>query len=238
MVKKIVQLLILIILASMCIENVRLVTLNYIVYPIMYNMADGNKNDKMKIVCGQIKLSARKYDEALKLYKEIITDVNRKQFAPEKADAYYYLGNTYYMIKEYPQAEEAYKTALATDAGHKKALKKLSRIKFAKEDYVGLAPYISAYVKQKPKDAFGYSELCATATRLDKISLAMKACEKSIQLHRGYSRAYYDYGDLYKHMGFETKAKDYYNGAKRRQPKIKSREELAKMLDIKREIKK
>lgn len=233
MFKKIVYLVVLIILSLCVIERVRLHILDNWFYPSMYTTAQRTSNYMLYLKCGQIKLMCKEYDSAKAIFLTILKNANSAENKRIKNLAYYYLGNTFYEAEEYEGALKAYAVVLKNDPGNRKALKKYSRIKMAKGEYVSLYPFISAYIKAKPKDSFGYSERCALLTRLDKLSHARKSCEQALEIRKGNARAHYDMGLVYEKQGFKDLAAEEYDLARKNQPKIKSREELEEMLNIK-----
>ena len=162
----------------------------------------------------------------------ILKNANSAENKRVKNLAYYNLGNTFYETGEYDGALKAYAVVLKNEPGNRKALKKFSRIKMAKGEYVSLYPFVNAYIKEKPKDSFGYTERCALLTRLDKLPHAKKSCEQAIEIRKGNARAHYDLGDVYTKLGFKDLAADEYKQAKKLQAKIKSREELEAILEI------
>ncbi len=233
MFKKIVYLVVLILLSLCVVERVRIHVFDNWFFPPMYTSAQKSDNYMLYLKCGQIKLMAKDYDSAKEIFMKILRNANSVSDKRVKNLAFYYLGNTFYETEEYEGALKAYAVVLKNEPGNRKALKKYSRIKMAKGEYVSLYPFVSAYIKAKPKDAFGYTERCALLTRLDKLSHARQSCEQAIELRKGYARAHYDLGLVYEKQGFKDLANEEYDLAKRNQPKIKSREELEAMLNIK-----
>lgn len=233
MIKKIVYLIVLVLMSLCVIENVRVAVLNKAVYPVLYVHAEKSNNLMSHIKCGQIKLAAKQYDEARDIFVSIIKKAVGRENERHRVLAYFYLGNVFYELEDYDNALKAYTYVLQKDAGNRKALKKFSRIMMAMGQYVDLYPYVSAYIKAKPRDSFGYSERCAILTRLEKYSYARKACEMAIKLRKSDARAHYDYAVLYEKQGFKDLAEDEYALAKGNQRNIKSREELEEMLNIK-----
>lgn len=233
MFKKIVYLVVLIILSLCVIERVRVYILENWFFPSMYATAQRNNNYMLYIKCGQIKLVAKEYDDAKDIFMTVLRNANTTNNKREKLLAFYYLGNTFYESEDYDYALKAYAVVLKNEPSNRKALKKFSRIKMAKGEYVSLYPFISAYIKAKPKDAFGYCERCALLTRLNKLPQARKSCEEAILIRRGYARAHYDLAVIYEKQGFKDLAADEYNLARKNQPRIKSREELEEMLNLK-----
>lgn len=235
MFKKIVYLVILVILSLCVVERVRLYILENWFYPSMYITAQKNNNYMLYIKCGQIKLLAKEYQDAKAIFMTVLRNANTTDNKRIKTLAFYYLGNTFYETGEYDNALKAYAVVLKNEPANRKALKKFSRIKMAKEEYVSLYPFINAYIKAKPKDAFGYCERCALLTRLNKLPQARKSCEEAIAIRKGYARAHYDMAVVYEKQGFKDLAAEEYNLARKNQPRIKSREELEDMLEIKPE---
>lgn len=233
MFKKIVYLVVLIILSLCVVERVRVYILKNWFFPSMYTMAQRNNNYMLYIKCGQIKLMAKDYDDAKNIFMTVLRNASTADNKRVKILAFYYLGNTFYENEEYDNALKAYAIVLKNEPSNRKALTKFSRIKMAKEEYVSLYPFINAYIKAKPKDAFGYCERCAVLTRLNKLPQARKACEEAIAIRRGYARAHYDMAIIYEKQGFSDLAKEEYTLARKNQPRIKSREELEEMLNIK-----
>lgn len=233
MFKKIVYLVVLIILSLCVVERIRIHIFDNWFFPSMYATAQKNNNYMLYIKCGQIKLMAKEYDSAKDIFLNVLRNANSAENKRVKNLAYYYLGNTFYESEEYEGALKAYAIVLKNDPGNRKALKKYSRIKMAKGEYVSLYPFINAYIKTKPKDSFGYSERCALLTRLDKLSHARKSCEQALEIRKGNARAHYDMAVVYEKQGFKDLAAEEYNLARKNQPKIKSREELEEMLNIK-----
>lgn len=232
MFKKIVYLVVLIILSLCVVERIRVSILEKCFYPSMYITAQKHSNYKLYLRCGQIKYMAKDYDMAQKIFTLVLRKATTSEHKKEKLQAFYYLGNTFYEMGKYDDALKAYAVVLKNEPDNRKALRKFSRIKMAKEEYVSLYPFIVSYIKAKPNDSFGYSEQCAVLTRLNKIVPARKACEKAIEIRRGNARAHYDYAVLLKQMGFKDLAEKEYQEAIANQRKIKSREELEKMLNI------
>lgn len=233
MFKKIVYLVVLIILSLCVFENVRVYILTNWFYPSMYLTARKDNNYMLYVKCGQIKLMAKEYDDAKNIFMTVLRDANSTENKREKLLAFYYLGNTFYENEEYDNALKAYAVVLKNDPANRKALRKYSRIKMAKGENASLYPFINAYIKAKPKDSFGYSEQCAVLTRLNKLSQARKACEQALEIRRGNARAHYDLAVVYEKQGFKDLAQEEYNLARKNQPKIKSREELEEMLNLK-----
>ena len=233
MFKKIVYLVVLIILSLCVVERVRVYILGNWFFPSMYTMAQRNNNYMLYIKCGQIKLMAKDYDDAKNIFMTVLRNASTIDNKRVKILAFYYLGNTFYENEEYDNALKAYAVVLRNEPSNRKALKKFSRIKMAKKEYVSLYPFINAYIKAKPKDAFGYSERCAVLTRLNKLPQARKSCEEAILIRRGFARAHYDLAIIYEKQGFKDLAQDEYTIARKNQPRIKSREELEDMLNIK-----
>lgn len=232
MFKKIVYLVVLIILSLCVIEPVRIYILNNWFYPSMSIIARDKQDYMLYLKCGQIKIMTKEYDEAINNFKAILKNASTSDHKHEKLLAYYYLGNAFYLKEDYDNALKAYVVVLKNDPGNKKALKKFSRIKMAKGDYVSLYPFVNAYIKEKPKDSFGHCERCALLTRLGKFSHARKSCEEAISIRKGYARAHYDLAVLYEKQGFKELAEKEYTLARKNQPRIKSREELEALLNI------
>ena len=233
MVRK-VLLLILLMLMSLClVENIRVGLLDKVFYPILHAHAVKHNDFGLYVKCGQIKYAAAKYDEAKQDYAVVLQHARTSENKRYKLLAYYYLGNVFYQTEDYENALKAYAAVLKNDAGNRKALKKFSRIMMAKGEYAQLYPFVSAYIKTKPRDSFGYAERCAILTRLEKYSYARAACEKAISLRKGDARAHYDYAVLLEQQGFDKLAEDEYKLAQGNQRNIKSREELEEMLNIK-----
>jgi len=233
MVKKIIYLVVLILLSLCVIEGVRVAIAEAVVYPILYSLAEKQDNFRLYIKCGQIKIMAKKYDEAREDLTYVIENSVTSKDKRNKVLALYYLGNTFYEEEDYDEALTAYAAVLKLDPINKKALKKFSRIKMAMGEYVSLYPYISAYVREKPKDSFGWAERCAVLTRLDKFTAARQCCEKAIELRKSNARAHLDYAILLEKRGFKDLAKREYTEAYAYQKRIKTREELEDMLNIK-----
>lgn len=232
MFKKIVYLVVLIILSLCVVENVRVYIFENWFFPSMYLTAKKDNNYMLYIKCGQIKLMAKDYDSAKSIFMTVLRDANSAENKRVKILAYYYLGNTFYVTEDYENALKAYAVVLKNEPGNRKALNKFSRIKMAKGEYVSLYPFVSAYIKAKPKDSFGYTERCALLSRLNKLSYARQSCEQALEIRKGNARAHYDLGDVYAKQGFNGLAEEQYNLARKNQPKIKSREELEEMLNI------
>ncbi len=232
MFKKIVYLVVLIILSLCVIENVRVTILNKCVFPSMYTTAQKKMDYKALNRCGQIKFMAREYEAAENIFLSVLKNASTSEYKNEKQKAYLYLADTYYETSDYDDALKAYAVVLKNDPANRKALRKFSRIKMAKGDYVSLYPFVVAYIKAKPNDSFGYTENCALLTRLDKFSLARKYCEQALQIRRGNARAHYDYAVLLERQGFKDLAREEYKQAKFQQAKIRPREELEEMLNV------
>lgn len=233
MFKKIVYLVVLIILSLCVVERVRIHIFDNWVFPSMYSTAKKDNNYMLYIKCGQIKLMAKDYNSAKSIFLTVLKGANSTNDKRVKNLAYYYLGNTFYETEEYDNALKAYAVVLKNDPGNRKALNKFSRIKMAKGEYVSLYPFINEYIKVKPKDSFGYVERCALLTRLDKLPHARKSCEQALEIRKGNARAHYDLAVVYEKQGFKDMAADEFKIARKNQPKIKSREELEEMLNIK-----
>lgn len=233
MIKKIIYLVVLILLSLCVVERVRLAILDKCVYPVLHNIAENNKNYMFYIKCGQIKLMAKEYEEARDIFMTVLREAKTTSSKREKLLAYYYLGNTFYESEDYDKALKAYVVVLKNEPNNRKALRKFSRIKMAKGEYASLYPFISAYIKKKPNDSFGYSERCAVLTRLNKFSAAKQDCEKALQCRKSNARAHHDYAVLLEKQGFKDLAAKEYKEANAHQRRIKSREELEKMLNIK-----
>ena len=233
MIKKIIYLVVLILLSLCVIEGVRATIAETLFYPILHSIAEKDDNYMLYIKCGQIKIMAKKYDEAREDFRYVIENAINTNNKREKILALYYLGNTYYEEEDYEEALNAYAAVLKGDPINKKALKKFSRIKMAMGQYVSLYPYVAAYVREKPKDSFGWTERCAVLSRLDKFSAARQCCEKAIELRRSNARAHLDYAILLEKRGFKDLAKREYKEAYAYQKRIKTREELEEMLNIK-----
>ncbi len=232
MIKKIVYLIVLVMLSLCLVERVRLAVLESCVYPILYSQAEANSNYMLYIKCGQIKLMAKDYDAAQDLFTTVLSKATTSEHKREKLLAYYYLGNTFYEAEDYENALKAYVVVLKNEPGHRKALRKFVRIKMAMGEYISPYRFVTSYIKTKPKDSFGYTERCAILTRLNKFAAARVDCEKAIELRRTDARAHYDYAELMAKQGFKDLAADEYKEARAIQRKIKSREELEKMLNI------
>lgn len=232
MFKKIVYLVVLIILSSCVIENVRVTILNKCIFPFMYKAAQKKSDFKALNRCGQIKYMAGEYDEAKTIFISVLKNASTNELKNEKQKAYFHLANTYYESGDYDNALKAYAIVLKNEPGNRKALRKFARVKMAKGDYVSLYPFVAAYIKTKPNDSFGYTEGCALLTRLGKYPQARRFCEQALQIRRGNARAHYDYAVLLEKQGFKDLAADQYKEAKLQQVKIMPREELEAMLNV------
>lgn len=232
MFKKIVYLVVLIILSMCVVERVRVAILDKCFFPSMYLRAQKTDNYKTYLKCAQIKILARDYERAETILLTVLRNATTQEYKAEKQKAFFYLGNSYFETGDYDDALKAYAVVLKNEPGNRKALKNFARIKMAKGEYVSLYPFVTAYIKAKPKDSFGYTENCALLTRIGKYSQARQFCQKAIEIRRGSARAHYDYAVLYDKMGFKDLARDEMKQAKAQQAKIKSREELEAMLEI------
>ncbi len=234
MLKKILYLVILILMSLCVVEKVRSYVLDNLVYPPLLSIAQGSDNNMLYVKCGQLKSITKKYDEAQELFLSVLQKTQNYKKDRARNLAFLYLGNTYYEQKDYDNALKAYSALLKREPGTKKALKKYSRILMAKGEYVELLPYVNGYIRVKPKDSFGHSERCAILTRLDKLGPARNSCEQAILCRKSDARAHYDLAVLNAKAGFKDMAQKELELAKKHQPRIKSRGELERMLNIKK----
>jgi len=84
---------------------------------------------------------------------------------------------------------------------------------FKKGDFANGVKHYSEAIKRNPSDAKIYSNRAACYTKLTAFDLALKDCDKSIELDAGFIKAYLRKGNVLKAMGQHQKAMDVYEKA-------------------------
>ena len=76
----------------------------------------------------------------------------------QAADAYYYLGEAYTHLKDYPHAQEAYRAALAVDPTLAPAYLGMARLKSLMDPQADVRPLLDAAIQANPQYGVGYLE--------------------------------------------------------------------------------
>eukprot|EP00088_Acartia_fossae_P053946 TRINITY_DN6163_c0_g1_i5.p1 TRINITY_DN6163_c0_g1~~TRINITY_DN6163_c0_g1_i5.p1 ORF type:complete len:327 (+),score=110.15 TRINITY_DN6163_c0_g1_i5:48-1028(+) len=84
---------------------------------------------------------------------------------------------------------------------------------FKKGEFADAVKYYSEAIKRNPADAKIYSNRAACYTKLTAFDLALKDCDKSIELDPSFVKAYLRKGNVLKAMGQTQKAMDVYEKA-------------------------
>jgi len=182
----------------------------------------------------------KKYDESIAECKKAV-DVGREQRADFKliAKAYNRMGTAHRKQGELELAKTAYEKALTehrtpdyrqnlseVESAIKKAAeeayinpeiaeqeKQKGNDCFKKGEFADAVKFYSEAVKSIPRDAKIYSNRAACYTKLTAFDLALKDCDKSIELDPSFVKAYLRKGNALKVMGQTQKAMDVYEKA-------------------------
>lgn len=179
-----------------------------------------------------------KFEEALNDCNKAIED-GRKQFADYKliAKAFVRIGNIYMKTKNYNDAVEAYSKALTEDrtASTLNLLKKAEKLKEEADKLAYLDPQKSLEAKERgnqlfkegkipeaikeyneaiarnPEDYILYSNRAACYLKLAEYHLAIKDCEKCIQINPKFVKAYIRKGHAHYFLKEYSKALEVYD---------------------------
>jgi tetratricopeptide (TPR) repeat protein len=125
---------------------------------------------------------------------------------PKDARSYLLLGDAFARRERYGEATEAYKSALAADAGYSKALHALGAVSFNMKNYPQALAYFNKYLELSPKDSLRLYDIGNTYMQMQQFDKAAAAYSSSIENSREFVDAHYNLAVCYIHTGRKKEA--------------------------------
>ena len=236
--KRVAYLFISIILILALFEGVRDKIAGNVIFPMLYNIGVNTNNARLQLASGKVLQYVKRYDDAERIYTNIINDKSLSGQKKALERSYQYLGDALYKSGDYTNAVKAYYYTLKKNPANKPALLRFVRINMAYDNTEQVFPVIYSYIDQNKKDYTGYGELCGAYNRVGNYNMARLHCQLALKNNRHDARAHYDLAVAYYNIGFKKEAKEEYALAKKIRPSIKSREELeSKLVEFKKQQK-
>ena len=154
---------------------------------------------------------------------------------PDYVEANYELGNLYFNLKKYKDAQEAFKKVLNLDANFQDGgVRKLLKAAYAKQgrEYLGRKNYRKAIEEYEnatqldPTDATNYYNLGLAARQSRKHRQAENAFTTAVELNPKYAKAHRQLGDLYRITKKNSRAIRSYNRAINSDPNCKDKKNI------------
>ena len=154
---------------------------------------------------------------------------------PDYVEANYELGNLYFNLKKYKDAQEAFKKVLNLDANFQDGgVRKLLKAAYAKQgrEYLGRKNYRKAIEEYEnatqldPTDATNYYNLGLAARQSRKYRQAENAFTTAVELNPKYAKAHRQLGDLYRITKKNSRAIRSYNRAINSDPNCKDKKNI------------
>ena len=154
---------------------------------------------------------------------------------PDYAEAHYELGNLYFNLKKYKDAQGAFKVVLNLDANFLDGgVRKLLKAAYAKQgrEYLVRKNYRKAIEEYEnatqldPTDATNYYNLGLAARHSRKYRQAENAFNTAVELNPKYARAHRQLGDLYRITKKNSRAIRSYNRAIDSDPNCKDKKNI------------
>lgn len=119
-------------------------------------------------------------------------------------DAYFNLGNTYYSLGRYAEAEEAYKKVLTIQPDDFQAYNGIGNCQNAMEKYTAAIESYQASIKLNPSNFNAYNNLGNTYRNMGNYEQALATYQKALELKPNNADVYYNLGMTHNLLG-ETK---------------------------------
>ncbi len=154
---------------------------------------------------------------------------------PDYVEAHYELGNMYYNLKKYKDAQASFKAALNLDANFQDGgAKKLLKAAYSRQgrDYLLRKNYRKAIEEYEnatqldPTDATNYYNLGLAASQARKYKQAENAFSTAVELNSKYAKAHRQLGDLYRITKRNSRSIRSYNRAIDSDPNCKDKKNI------------
>ncbi|HJX93867.1 MAG TPA: tetratricopeptide repeat protein [Pyrinomonadaceae bacterium] len=166
-------------------------------------------------------LKNKQYDEAVTLLRRVV------EIDPADFPAWRELGTTYFIQKNYAEAEKAYLQALAKHPDYVIALISLGRLRIVEKNFDGAIEVLSQAIKLEPTSAQANYFLGEAYLQNKKGSLAVGYLNEAIKLDPvGMADAHLRLATLYNAVGMKDKAANEYEQFLKKVPDYPDKKKL------------